>query len=174
MRNKTVHEELAKHLIFYLRLGADPTMIANILQVKTRHRPSVEMDYFMFIRNIFLIYLYIYFLFLAFVVLFWHHGEKHGTLSYGQRPKSQSKSSMPRPIVGNKVFSLLQFFTRNLYDWIGKSFYSLQWLNRLSKPNINVPCRVLLSSIIEAKQIGKVLAGLYASLNIIGSPFFLW
>jgi len=34
IKNKTVHEELAKHLIFYLRLGADPTMIANILQVK--------------------------------------------------------------------------------------------------------------------------------------------
>ncbi|XP_066933536.1 dedicator of cytokinesis protein 11-like isoform X1 [Clytia hemisphaerica] len=32
IKNKTVHEELAKNLIFYLRLGADPTMIANILQ----------------------------------------------------------------------------------------------------------------------------------------------
>lgn len=33
INKKTVHEELAKNLIFYLRLGADPTMIANILQV---------------------------------------------------------------------------------------------------------------------------------------------
>ncbi|XP_047129888.1 dedicator of cytokinesis protein 9 isoform X1 [Hydra vulgaris] len=31
-QNKTVHEELSKHLIFFLRLGADPEMIANILQ----------------------------------------------------------------------------------------------------------------------------------------------
>lgn len=32
INNKTVHEELSKHLIFYLRLGADPSMIGNILQ----------------------------------------------------------------------------------------------------------------------------------------------